>query len=340
MGYDVIGDVHGCEKELKDLLRVLDYGVSDSSGAYEHRTRQAIFVGDLVDRGARQLGTLQIVKRMVDSGSAQVVMGNHEFNALAFDTPQPNRSGEFLRARNEKNTRQHRAFLEQLTDEDRTEYLEWFITLPLWLDLGSLRVVHACWHEPSMRIVEDVLGSNRFTSRERLIRATTMGDPLYEAIEVLLKGPEIDLSGHGQQSYYDKDGTPRTRARVAWWRDGASTLRDLSVMDGSFLTESGQPYPALPDVEVSAEERSFSYRGDVPVFYGHYWRSGRPRPGIDFTDRTACVDFSAINTGTLVAYRWDGEHDQARPLRQRARLTENRVRRARCPVPHRPAPRK
>jgi hypothetical protein len=45
MGYDVIGDVHGCEKELKDLLRVLDYRVSDSSGAYEHRTRQAIFVG-------------------------------------------------------------------------------------------------------------------------------------------------------------------------------------------------------------------------------------------------------------------------------------------------------
>ena len=29
----------------------------------------------------------------------------------------------------------------------------------------------------------------------------------------------------------------------------------------------------------------------------------------DFTDRTACVDFSAIKTGSLVAYRWSGESE-------------------------------
>ena len=67
------------------------------------------------------------------------------------------------------------------------------------------------------------------------------------------------------------------------------------------------PYPPLPDAEVGPAERSFSYGGDVPVFYGHYWRSGRPTEGLDYTAQTACVDFSAVKTGNLVAYRWSGE---------------------------------
>jgi Calcineurin-like phosphoesterase len=294
---------------LEELLGRLDYCRTESSGAYEHAERQAVFVGDLVDRGPDQLRVLQIVKRMVDGGSAQIVMGNHEFNAIAYDTADFNNPGQFLRRHTPKNKNQHQAFLEQLDDETRAEFLEWFLSLPLWLDLGEIRVVHACWHEPSMRVVAEALGSDRFTLRNQFVRATTRGDSLYEAIEVLLKGPEIDLAGHGQPPYYDKDGHPRSRARVAWWRDGATTLSDLAVMDGNFMTESGEPYPPLPDIQVAAADRSFSYRGDVPVFYGHYWRQGRPRRGIDFTERTACVDFSAIKTGSLVAYRWDGESE-------------------------------
>jgi hypothetical protein len=86
-GYDVIGDVHGCAAELHTLLNALDYRVNEASGAYEHPERQAIFVGDLVDRGPGQLDVLRTVKRMVEAGSAQIVMGNHEFNAIAYDTP-------------------------------------------------------------------------------------------------------------------------------------------------------------------------------------------------------------------------------------------------------------
>lgn len=305
-GYDV-GDVHGCAAELTELLDRLGYRVNPSSGAYEHPTRQAVFVGDLVDRGPAQLEVLRIVKGMVDAGSAHIVMGNHEFNAIAYDTPAP--GGDFLRPHTEKNTRQHQAFLDQVDGDTRTEYLDWFTTLPLWLDLGGLRVVHACWHEPSMRVVEEALGSNRFPSRDQFVRATTTGDPLYDAVEVLLKGPEIDLVGHGHQRYFDKDGNGRSRARVAWWDDDATTLRRLAVMGTNFKTVDGEPYPALPDDEVDSGDQSYSYRGDVPVFYGHYWREGRPQRGVDFTERTACVDFSAVKSGALVAFRWSGEKE-------------------------------
>lgn len=85
-GYDIIGDVHGCGAALELLLHDLDYLLDDSSGAYAHPERQAIFVGDLVDRGHEQVGVLQIVKKMVDAGSAQMVMGNHRFNAIAYAT--------------------------------------------------------------------------------------------------------------------------------------------------------------------------------------------------------------------------------------------------------------
>jgi hypothetical protein len=135
-GCDVIGDVHGCATELEELLRDLGYRKTDASGAFEHPERQAIFVGDLVDRGPDQLGVLQTVKRMVDNDSAQIVMGNHEFNAIAFDTPHPDKVDEFLRPRSEKNCQQHEAFLEQVTGATRAEYLEWFMSFPLWL--GSL----------------------------------------------------------------------------------------------------------------------------------------------------------------------------------------------------------
>jgi hypothetical protein len=295
-GYDIIGDIHGCATYLTDLLAGLGYE-EDWTGVHWHPERQAIYVGDLIDRGGEQLRVLEIVKGMVDSGSAQIVMGNHEFNAIAYSTQSPDGNGEFLRRHSEKNTKQHQSFLDQVTGPIRDDYLQWFKTIPLWLDLGGLRIIHACWHEDSMRIVKEALGSNRFNAMDQFVRATTEGEPLYDAIEVLLKGPEISLAKHDQPPYCDKDGHPRDRARVAWWKDEATTLRDLAVMDNNFQTRDGRPYPVLPCSEVDASERSYCYRADIPVVYGHYWRTGTPEQGQDWTSRTACVDFSAVSTG-------------------------------------------
>ena len=64
------------------------------NGAYWHPERQATYVGDLIDRGDQQLRVLEIVTGMVDSGSAQIVMGNHEFNGIAFATQRPDGRGD------------------------------------------------------------------------------------------------------------------------------------------------------------------------------------------------------------------------------------------------------
>ncbi|WP_099023762.1 metallophosphoesterase [Mycolicibacterium palauense] len=304
-GFDIIGDVHGCATQLEDLLTGLGY-TRDATGAHRHRQRQAVFVGDLIDRGPEQLQVLEIVKLMVDGGSAQIVLGNHEFNAISYATEHPDGGGRFLREHSEKNQKQHEEFLRQLSAAERARYVEWFKTLPLWLDLGELRVVHACWHEPSMVVLRDAFGSDRFSSPDQLVRACSKGDPVHEAVEVLLKGPEISLADHGQPAYRDKDRSRRDSARVRWWNAGGSTLDELAEMGGA-TTEDGEPYPPIPPIEVSPSERSFVYDGTVPVFYGHYWRQGLPEHLLDWTSRTACVDFSAVRGGTLTAYRWSGE---------------------------------
>ncbi|MGV0838461.1 metallophosphoesterase [Mycolicibacterium thermoresistibile] len=314
-GYDIIGDVHGCATQLEELLDALGYQAAGGCGEYRHSHRQAIFVGDLIDAGEEQLRVLLIVKAMVDVGSAKIVMGNHEFNALAYHTEWPPGSGKFLRANgdpdnpwSEKNTKQHQAFLDQVTGADRQLFLDWFATLPLWLNLDDLRVVHACWHEPSIAVVQHECGSNTpFGELRHLVSANTEGDPLHRAVETLLKGPEVNLVEHGQPEYHDKYGIARDNARVKWWNSDARTLRDIAEIGGNFTTACGQPYPELPDLELTMDDQSFVYAARVPVFYGHYWRQGRPEHGHDWTDYTACVDFSAVSGGRLTAYRWSGE---------------------------------
>ncbi|MGH8827733.1 MAG: AAA family ATPase, partial [Jiangellaceae bacterium] len=81
--FDVIGDVHGCRSELETLLTWLGYEHShDDSGhpvdAAHPEGRQAVFVGDLVDRGPDSPGVLRIVMGMVAAGHALCVPGNHE----------------------------------------------------------------------------------------------------------------------------------------------------------------------------------------------------------------------------------------------------------------------
>lgn len=89
--FDIIGDVHGCCTELETLLRDLGYvsapvadpGLGWKNLAYKHpEGRQAVFVGDLVDRGPRVLDTLSLVRNMVGRADAICVPGNHDAKLL------------------------------------------------------------------------------------------------------------------------------------------------------------------------------------------------------------------------------------------------------------------
>ena len=294
--YDVIGDVHGHAGVLRGLLAMLGY--VERAGAHRHPERQAVFVGDLIDRGPEQLATLRMVRSMVEAGSALVVLGNHEFNAVAWATPD---DGGWCRDHSAKHLHQHEDFLREVGDGSATHrnWVDWFTTIPLWLDLGGLRVVHACWHEPSMRVLEPHLTPDRCLT-DTVVRARR-DTPLYDAVEVLLKGPEIALGLSG--SYVDTDGFERSRARYRWWDPAATTLARAAEIPGGAKTPAGTRFGPLPDEQLDVQSLP-RYTETVPVVLGHYWRTGTPAV---LTPTVACVDYSAGKGGDLVAYRWSGE---------------------------------
>ena len=296
--YDIVGDIHGHGAELHALLKELGY--EHRQGAYRHSERKAIFLGDFIDRGPDTQGVMATVRSMVEAGSALAVMGNHEFNALAYHTPHPERPGDYLRARSEKNTHQHRATLDQLAGRSPDSMLAWFYSLPLWLDLGDLRIVHACWDDESMAILqgEDAVDEQNRLKPSALHGASTKGHSIFKAVEVVLKGWEVILPNG--LTYTDKEGNVRHEVRIRWW-DAASktTWRDLAL-GGRELAER------LPADQGPNPPIQKSYPKDAPpVFVGHYWLTGEPEP---LAPNVACVDYSVAKPhGSLAAYRWDGE---------------------------------
>jgi hypothetical protein len=296
-GWDIIGDVHGCADKLSGLLNKLGYRKHD--GAFRNSGRQAIFVGDLIDRGPDQVTTVDTVRAMVGAGSAQMIMGNHEFNAIAYATRDPNSSSDYMRRHSKKNVRGHKFFIGQIGDTKRRDLIEWFKTLPLWLELDGVRIVHACWHDQSMARLTAALDGHPM-SEEFVVLSNTKGTPEFEAIEIVLKGPEFEL---GQDRAFKVNDHVRTGARIRWWRPDARTLHEVADIPPDAKTPEGLCYPPLGDEPCAAADE-YRYESAKPVVFGHYWRTGIPH--ID-GPRTACVDYSAVGGGDLVAYRWDGE---------------------------------
>jgi hypothetical protein len=89
--FDLIGDVHGQYDKLVALLEHLGYAVLIDT--WWHPDRTAIFVGDLIDRGPKQVETIDLVEKMVSASKTRCILGNHEFNAIAWLTPDPDRPG-------------------------------------------------------------------------------------------------------------------------------------------------------------------------------------------------------------------------------------------------------
>lgn len=295
MAYDIIGDIHGCSRTLIALLEQLGYELEE--GVYRHPARKVVFLGDFIDRGPAQREVLAIVRPMIDVGTALAVMGNHEFNAIAYHTMDPE-TGEYQRPHSEKNKRQHQAFLNVYADNEQAyaAVIEWFKTLPLWLDLGSLRVVHACWNKGWIQQIEDVQGGSNLLSESLLRAGTRSGTWQYEALETLLKGKEIPLKMGS--SFKDKDGNIRHHIRIRWWDQTATSYQNIFMGPESART-------SIPEDDIEGDHLVEYAHDQPPCFLGHYWMEGEPEP---LARNIACVDFSVAKPGgKLVAYRWHGE---------------------------------
>jgi len=81
--FDIIGDIHGCYDELCEMLTKLGYEVDvENSTADNPQGRKAVFLGDLCDRGPKNIEVIRLVTGMVRSGAAWCVAGNHDVKLL------------------------------------------------------------------------------------------------------------------------------------------------------------------------------------------------------------------------------------------------------------------
>ena len=294
-GYDIIGDIHGHCHSLAALLEKLGY--LQAAGVYRHRSRQAVFLGDFIDRGDFQREVLAVVRPMIESGTALSVMGNHELNAIAYSTPDQE-AGGYLRPHSEKNSGQHQAFLDAYAGSpaEYEDTISWFRTLPLWLDLGDLRIVHACWDRHEIAAILKYQHGDHYLGEDLLRMSVCVGSWQFTAIETLLKGKEIPLARGA--SFNDKDGNVRHNIRVRWWDRRATTYKDAFMGPESARTH-------IPDDEIATDHLVEYSHEAPPVFLGHYWMEGEPVP---LAPNIACLDYSVAKPGgRLVAYRWDGE---------------------------------
>jgi len=294
MGYDVIGDVHGQDGKLTALLGELGY--RERLGAYRHPAgRSAIFVGDLIDRGPGQAEVVDLVRRMQDAGSARLVMGNHELNAIGYATRTADGTG-WLRKHNPRNDDQHKAFLDQIgwNTTLHCELVAWFRTLPVALDLDGIRVCHAWWDAERIAAAAQASDANGRLGEDYLQASFHKGEAAYTVMEGLTKGLEVELPDGC--AFVDHAKVTRTVVRVRWWDDTATTFQAAALVPED--QRQRVPDVALP-ISVPLGNQS-----PVPVFLGHYWLTGRPRPQ---NANTAVLDYGAGLHGPLVAYRWDGE---------------------------------
>ena len=114
-----IGDVQGCDEELRALLKRLRFSPDRD---------RLWFVGDLVNRGPDSLAALRRVRALGDT--AVVVLGNHDLHLLAL-------------AHGAHRRRKSDTLDEVLAAPDRDALLEWLVTRPLAHAEGKDLMVHA-----------------------------------------------------------------------------------------------------------------------------------------------------------------------------------------------------
>lgn len=127
-------------------------------------------------------------------------------------------------------------------------------------------------------------------SEDQLIKFANKKDTLFGLVEIALKGPELKLPDGF--FFVDKGGHKRREVRRKWWDGRADSWHDIAT---------SVPDPRqLPDEKLPDDVLRSAYPSDAaPVFFGHYWMTGKP---LLQAENALCLDYSAGLNGPIVSY--------------------------------------
>jgi len=264
MNYVIIGDVHGMLEPLEQLLKKL--GFSKQHGVYQHPEYIAVFVGDLVDRGKDQRGVLELVRAMMEYGSAKAVLGNHEFYVISFYTINPSTQRPFIE-HTPKLLEYRQAFMADypIGSDDADDIINWLKSLPLFLDLDDFRVVHATWDNERIDQLKSYTNQHGQLLENAWHEGLTHGSALNKAIRVLLEGASINTPVNpkkipqGETNVIPYLMPPSVKAyRVRWWKTFFSTWKQILCKERDFPDFENIPLP------IDNPLKSYHYSHDHP----------------------------------------------------------------------------
>jgi hypothetical protein len=253
----------------------------------------------LIDRGYQVRAVVDAVRGMVEAGSAVMVLGNHEYIAVTYGTlassAQP---PSWLRPHTERNRMILWQTLKAYEQEPEQWHsaIEWFRSIPLAFETEEFRAVHACWDQARVAQLRQINPELSLRDAGFLERSVRKGSHENLIVERLLKGTDIPLPDG--ITMMGGDGVIRSRFRAKFWKSLPETYGDV-------VFQPDQIPSALLGRPLSREERGrlvHYSQSEKPLFVGHYWRRGTPRL---IRNNIACLDYSAVRSGSLVAYRFN-----------------------------------
>jgi hypothetical protein len=316
-GYDIIGDVHGHATELKGLLNSLGYK-EDENGCFSHasKSRMAIFLGDVIDKGDEQFETIDIVKKMQESGNAKFVLGNHEMDLLLYYTNDA-KTGTYYGKSNEKIATKTACFRDAFKGrlKERAEVLKWLEKQPLFLknegkdvfsfseassftlpnntdsielkpnDTKGFNAIHASWNTQALKQLDKFLEKDNHVSKSFWKNAIKENSPEKQLLQSILEGETIDVG--------------KKEARVNWLDNDSSS----SLADKALITDKKKRKVEDKNID------TYTYSKDEPfVFFGHYSKDEKPhgKNGI-------CIDGAIAKEKKLIAYSVNKGDKQINP---------------------------
>jgi hypothetical protein len=221
---------------------------------------------------------------MIDAGNAQCVLGNHELNILR-----------------ESRKHDNEWFFEHTDRAAQEEIIRFIAERPLALERPGLRVVHACWHEPSIDSAREHESGvlECFREAERAVVAALDAEGLSAKAE----------EQNSMSSVRDRASKPKMLRAL-----GESDVRKqmgnaVKVLTSGVERVADEPFWANGKWRFTQRVPWWdAYDGESMVIVGHYWRSRHPghsfvdEPGL-FTDagptdpvgsakRVMCIDYS------------------------------------------------
>ena len=193
--FDVIGDVHGCHEELVTLLGRLGYRREDDAFAHPEG-RQAVFLGDLPNRGPDTPGVLATVAAMVARARALYIPGNQcakLYRMLRGETANPKPAvAATLEAIN--------ALAPVRRERVVRDFLALYESAPpyLVLDEGRFVVTHAGIEESMMWKTSDRV--IRFVREGEVVGRTPEGRPVRRDWAAAYRGAPLVVYGHTPSS--------------------------------------------------------------------------------------------------------------------------------------------